>query len=116
MILRTCKEGRGGGALGGHLEIGGRRPSRSDPAQVRVLRLGHTARARTCVGGLGFEKLLQDVSVHFPGLPVDPGSILLSHVFKDDRNFRFSLSYEVLPESTDPGASCGVQTTDFIKH
>lgn len=71
-------QGGPGGALGGHLEIGGRRPSRSDPAQVRVLRLGHTTRERTCVGGLGFEKLLQDVSMHFPGLPVDPGSLTFS--------------------------------------
>lgn len=59
------------GGLGGHVKIEERRPSRSDPAQVRVLKLGPTTSARTCVGGLGFEKLLQDLSMHLPGLPVD---------------------------------------------
>lgn len=56
----------GGGkriALGGHVEIEESSSSRSDPAQVRVLRLGPTTSARTCVGGLGFEKLLQNSSM-----------------------------------------------------
>lgn len=79
----------GGRVLGVHVEIEERRPSRSDPAQVRVLRLGPRTSTRTCVGGLGFEKLLQDLSMHLPGLPVDPVFYLKFYLFKGDRNFHF---------------------------
>lgn len=52
------------------MEIGGRRPSRSDPAQVRVLRLGPQVAQGPTVSGLGFEKLRQHLSMRPPGRSV----------------------------------------------
>lgn len=77
----------GPGRLGGHVEIGGRRSSRSDPAQVKVLRLGTTTSLGTCVSGLGFEKLHQDLSMWT--VRAIPRSTLRSHLLEDHCSFRF---------------------------
>lgn len=69
------------------MEIGGRRSSRSDPAQVKVLRLGTTTSLGTCVSGLGFEKLHQDLSMWT--VRAIPRSTLRSHLLEDHCSFRF---------------------------
>lgn len=99
------------------MEIGGRRSSRSDPAQVKVLRLGTTASLGTCVSGLGFEKLHQDLSMWPPGLSVRPRVPPYVLIYwKNAAISAFSILQEVLVESTGSGASCGVQTPNFIRH
>lgn len=97
--------------------MGGRRSSRSDPAQVRVWRLGTTTSLGTCVSGLGFEKLRQDLSMWPPGLSVRPRvPPYVLTCSKTTAISAFSILQEVLVESTDPGASCGVQTPNFIRN
>lgn len=77
----------------------------------------HHTSLGTCVSGLGFEKLCQDLSVWPPGLSVRPRVPPYVLIYsKITPISAFSILQEVLFESTGPGASCGVQTPNFIRH